>query len=502
MTRTWCFIAVCVSAGLAAYGVSAESPVREGSSSLGDVVDADVPATYRLPPVASTTEKSAAPDANASVAPLFGAPAGPAALGIEVDRLAQTPETESLPATSPAGSPPDDSQGRAGHAAAGGVTTDTGPAQAPVVGLAPSKPIEVARRTAPAVTTAVGSNELDGAAITPVSAAYAPATNELTDQLLPAVQRGFSLARRGALYAARTEFVQVLRRIAQAHDAVQGSSRHARALAAGLRAIDESTDFVPEGVQLEAEIDVRTVVSSHRTDVLPTDLDCITPLEAVTRYHRFAQEKLQEAVAGEQSGSMALHGLGIVNAQLASENDDDLKFARNAMTMYGAALAACPNNHLAANELGVLVCRGGHADEAVALFQQAIDFAPSAVAYHNLAKAQQKLGLVAEAAANEGEAQRLAALERQRGTASRNAGVRWVSPEEMARVTQPVDRTTPSPVVSPPSQPPEKSTWQRVVDSTKSLRPGGNGNDELGPVQAERVARPMQTGPEKQLRWR
>ena len=477
--------------------------MRDGSSALGEMVDADVPTTYRLPPVVSATEKGvAAVDANASTAPLFGAPVSPATPGIEVDRLAQALETNSMSATSPAGSPPDDGQGKAGLAAAGGVTTDTGPARAPVVGLAPSKPIEVAQRIAPAVKTAVGSNEVESHEITPVSAAYAPAPNELTEQLLPAVQRGFSLARRGALYAARTEFVQVLRRIAQAHDAASGTTHHSRALAAGLRAVDEANDFVPKGVQLEAEVDVRIVASSHRTKVLPENLEGVTPLMAVTEYHRFAQEKLREAVAGEQAGSMALHGLGIVHAQLAAENDDDLKFTRNAMTMYGAALAACPNNHLAANELGVLACRGGRADEAVALFQQAIDFAPSAVAYHNLATAQQKLGLMAVAAANEGESQRLASLERQRGVVSRNAGVRWVSPEEMARVSQPVDRTTPSPVVPPTNPPPEKSTWQRVVDSTKSLRPGGNANDELGPVQAERVARPMQTSPEKQLRWR
>ena len=83
--------------------------------------------------------------------------------------------------------------------------------------------------------------------ISPVAPAYTPTANELTSQLLPAVQRGYDLAQRGALFAAQTEFVQVLRRVAQAKDAASRSDEHSRALAAGLRALDEAEDFVPAG---------------------------------------------------------------------------------------------------------------------------------------------------------------------------------------------------------------------------------------------------------------
>ncbi len=72
--------------------------------------------------------------------------------------------------------------------------------------------------------------------ISPVAPAYMPTANELNVQLLPAVQRGYDLAQRGALFAAQTEFVQVLRRVAQARDAASRSNEHSRALAAGLRA--------------------------------------------------------------------------------------------------------------------------------------------------------------------------------------------------------------------------------------------------------------------------
>jgi tetratricopeptide (TPR) repeat protein len=280
---------------------------------------------------------------------------------------------------------------------------------------------------------------------------YPPTTAELTNQLLPAVQRGYNLAQRGAFFAARTEFVQVLRRVAQAKDATSGTDEHARALAAGLRALDEANDFVPQGAQLEAELDVRTVASSHRTPVLADYPEEVMPQEAVDLYHAYAQQQLASAAATEQAGSMALYGLGKVYARLAERRDDDVQFTRGAMTMYSAALATCPDNHMAANELGVLLCRTGHPEEAVKRFQRTIDLAPSATAYHNLAVAQQKLGMQGPAAANEQEAQRLAALERAAGAVSKRAGIQWVSPADMARVTQQPETSAPAAPVPAPA---------------------------------------------------
>jgi len=271
----------------------------------------------------------------------------------------------------------------------------------------------------------------------PAALAYPSTTGELTAQLLPAVQRGYNLAQHGAFFAARTEFVQVLRRVAQAKDANTESDEHSRALAAGLRALDEAEDFVPQGVQLEAELDVRKVASPHRTPVLRDYPEEVLPQDAVVLYHTYAQHELSIAAGNEQAGSMALYGLGKVNSRLAERRDDDVQFTRVAMTMYLAALGACPDNHMAANELGVLLCRTGHAAEAADRFTRAIDLAPNATAYHNLAVAQQKLGMAGQAAVNEQESQRLAALDRSVGAVSRRAGVQWVSPAEMARVSQP-----------------------------------------------------------------
>ena len=138
--------------------------------------------------------------------------------------------------------------------------------------------------------------------------------------------------------------------------------------------------------------------------------------QAAALYLELRPAQLAHAVAGEQAGSMALHGLGKIYARLAERNDDDVQFTQRATAMYSAALVARPDNHLAANELACLLCRSGRPAEAASLFERAIDAAPSALAYHNLAVAQRKLGMHGQAAANEQESQRLAAWERTDGS--------------------------------------------------------------------------------------
>jgi tetratricopeptide (TPR) repeat protein len=423
------------------------------------MVNGDLPTTYRLPPVASLPPLAA--EVAMDSPPLFFPPLPPEvhepALPTSHDaaapqRAAAVPATDSRDRQStntsclPAGSPPDDR-------------------------------LEIQMESdRPAPATAVPQLVVNGAAPSgPVPAEMipcVPATTEPASQLLPAVQRGYKLAQRGALFAARTEFVQVLRRVAQTKDVAANSDEHSQALAAGLRALDEADDFVPDGVQLEAELDVRATASSHRTPALAEHPERVLPHAAVASYHDFAQQQLAKAVAGEQAGSMALYGLGRIDAQLAERRDDDVRFVRGAMTMYAAALAACPHNHLAANELGVLECRTGRPAEAVRLFERTIDVAPSATAYHNLAVAQQKLGMHANAQANEQESQRLAAWERARGTLSRRAGVEWVAPEEMAHVAQPA-ALTPAPTRAANAPPTTKSPWKRTIELARSLpRPG------------------------------
>jgi tetratricopeptide (TPR) repeat protein len=438
----------------------------------GGMVDPEVPATYRLPAVSpqATTEQ----DVARAAPPLFAPPAD------QTDSIVTTDKTQRDNVPLPAGAPPDD--GRVHATAAGSVAVTAQPSLPAVPPSAPpSEPIQ---------TVAVGS------------VAAVPASTELSAQLLPAVQRGTGLAERGALFAARTEFIQVLRRLSQGKDAAANSDEHSRALAAGLRALDEAEDFVPAGVQLEAEMNVRAIASSHRTPALPTEGDNVTPFEAAALYHRFAQEQLARVAAGERAGSMALYGLGRVHARLAAQSDADVEQTRTATTMYAAALDACPDNHLAANELGVLICRAGRPQEAVRLFQRAIDVSPSATAYHNLAMAQRRSGMHGESTANEQESQRLAAWERSQGDISRRAGVRWVATEDLARVSQPNAWTvaaanSPAPQATPDQPSPGKFSISKVFSRSDS----DDSNQALQPASYPQVSRPVGHAA-GQRRWR
>jgi tetratricopeptide (TPR) repeat protein len=301
---------------------------------------------------------------------------------------------------------------------------------------------------------------------------YIPVTAGLSAQLLPSVQRAYALAQRGSLYASQTEFIQVLRRIAQAKDADEGYDDHSRALAAGLRALDEADDFAPSGVQLEAEMNVAVTVSSHRTPVLRDCSANVLPQEAIAQYHCYAQQQLAKAVDGEQAGSMALHGLGKVYCRLAEETTNDSRHDCKAMTMFLASLDAGPQNNLAANEVGVLLSRGGHQAEAADMFRRAIDLAPSSTAYRNLAVAEQKLGQTGQAAADGQYGEQLAARERSAGAVSRSLGIQWVTPQELAGVAQP--------------QPLPPSQVARPMVASRSQMP-------LGPSPGPAAAQPTHT---------
>lgn len=287
---------------------------------------------------------------------------------------------------------------------------------------------------------------------------YAPTLEGLSKQLLPSVQRAYGLAKNGAAFAAQTEFIQVLRRIAQAKDAAAGTDLHSRSLAAGLRALDEADDFMPQGAALEAELNVMVIASAHRTPVI-AEIDSSNPPrseEAVALYHHFARQELGRAVAGEQAGSMALYGLGKVQNRLAQEAQGELRHERKALTLFQAALDAGPSNHFAANEIGVLLSRSGRHVDAAMLFRRAIDVAPSSISYHNLAVVERKLGYHEYASANERYAQHLAARDRAAGANSLARNVHWVNPQDLTRVTSAEPNMPPQPV-TPQMQPSAKS---------------------------------------------
>ena len=264
------------------------------------------------------------------------------------------------------------------------------------------------------------------------------------------IRRGYALAQRGANFAARSEFIEVLRMIAQAKDQKHGAPRRTVALANGLRALDEAADFSPQGSEFDARLGLDVIVSSHRTPVAKSaQAEGLMAQQLAALYFRYAQLQLGAAVAGEPAGSMALHALGKLYSQLGRvEADKHPQAERRAFALQQAALLARPDNYMAAHELGVLLAESGHYAEAENLLGQVSTHKPHAIVYRNLARVQRKLGNP-QLAEFSGEQARL--LEQQSGDES--GPVIWVDPTALARTG---DAVTPTPagIVGPtPPQP-------------------------------------------------
>jgi hypothetical protein len=249
------------------------------------------------------------------------------------------------------------------------------------------------------------------------------------------IRRGFSLAQRGASFAARNEFIDVLKLIAEAKDEQDHSPDRSRALAQGLRALDEVEDFAPRIKQPESNLSLAVILASHRTPAAKDPgAEKLMPQQLADRYFRYAQRQLAESVAGEPAGSMALHALGKLYSQFARTEADKHPLAeRKAFSLQQAALLARDDNHLAAHELGVLLAESGHYAEAEYLLNQVAVREPHPVVFRNLARVERKLGHAQLAGLSEQQAQFMLS----RG-ASGNNGVVWVSPEALAQAGDPL----------------------------------------------------------------
>lgn len=266
------------------------------------------------------------------------------------------------------------------------------------------------------------------------------------------VIRGFSLGDKAAVYAARTEFIQALRTIAQAIDAQAGLAPKdpqscSLALVQGLQALTEADDFAPAGSRLDGNLDLTAIIAAHRTPACKSEPP-ESQLAAMQAYFNFARGELQRAAAANPVASQALTGLGKSYTVAADKNPNRLGSAK-AMVFHQAAVGADPQNHLAANELGVLLARHGQWQPAKEAFLQSLRAYNDPATWQNLAAVHHKLG--------EADLAQLAAKERQlalrqsprqsmpaiEGTPT----VQWVDPKAFAG--PPEDALPPLPSATP-----------------------------------------------------
>ncbi len=262
------------------------------------------------------------------------------------------------------------------------------------------------------------------------------AMQAVTQQADRLIEHGMSLASRGALYAARVEFIQALRMITQALDTLKGTTEHSRSLARGMQALEEADDFVPRGTQLEGNLNLSAIVVVHKTPVLhDEDLSDMTPLVALQRYYTYAQDQFAKACGGEPVASRALYGIGKLHTELGGQSGDASRLnGPKAMAFHQAALIVEPKNHRAANELGVLLARYGQLDEARNVLLQSLRTKQLPEAWHNLAVVHKRLGETDLADRAEYEYQ--LATGREKADPSNDGNpVRWVEPQTFVRMS-------------------------------------------------------------------
>ena len=300
----------------------------------------------------------------------------------------------------------------------------------------------------------------------------------VTEQAQTKIRRGYKLAQRGAYFAARQEFVEVLRMIAEAKDQKRGVARRSIALANGLRALEEAADFAPRGSAIDSQLDFDVVIASHRTPVAKGDASKLMPQQLGDLYYRYAQLQLGASVAGEPAASMALHALGKLYSQIGrAEPERIVQADRRAFALQQAALLARSDNHLAAHELGVLLAETGHLVDSQYILAQVAGREPHPVVYRNLARVQRKLGREDLASVSEQQARQLA----EQGISSTN-GVMWVDPQTLARTGDPLAPAVPPSQVAagppvpqprPQTAPPAQATPQSQPVHNVTRLPGG-----------------------------
>ena len=261
------------------------------------------------------------------------------------------------------------------------------------------------------------------------------------------IDYALNLAERGAVKSAQAEFVAALDLIADALDAdTKNTERaHARAVQAGMTAIEESEDFVPADTPHNVVINLAQLATTHHTPVLKNiDVAHMTRAEALQRYHSYATQQLAFAGGRSAIASSALYGLGraesVTTAGASSRNPLG---APNAMALYQAALLVDPQNYMAANELGVLMARFGDLPSAADQLEHSLSIKPRVETWHNLATTYDRMGQTEKAQWAEHEREKLLAAPRTDALAKDSTdlgartNLRWIDPDTFSATATP-----------------------------------------------------------------
>jgi tetratricopeptide (TPR) repeat protein len=268
------------------------------------------------------------------------------------------------------------------------------------------------------------------------------------------VESSFRLADRGALYSARAELLAALQAVCKSLDARAGTACYTRELGQGLQALREADDFAGRGSPSDGHVNVAAAVATHRTPVLKNrTTEGMPAVVAMQEYYVYAVERLERACGDCPAASRVCYGLGKVHTALHEQPQAASRLSGpRSMFFHRVALRVDANNHLAANELGVLLARFGQLEEARQTLIQSLSVRPMPEAWHNLAVVHERLGeyAMAQLARNEFQIANAASLSPPgpRGGPAPPM-IQWVDPGTFAQTTG-----AEPPFASPPSHVP------------------------------------------------
>ena len=281
----------------------------------------------------------------------------------------------------------------------------------------------------PAMETRVMETRvMDNRSIQPVLV-VSPATAQLASNH---INYGKTLARKGATFSARNEFVNALMVVSQSFDMQAGCKDYTEALARGMRVLDEADDFFPDNGLSNIQTDVSAIVDTHLSRLLTKEQAAkLTRAEVLQTYYSYARSQLQRGCGTGQNwvASEAFYSLGRLHdllgqANLASQSKDYAK----SIVLHYSAMDACSSNFASANELAVLLATSGQLREARELLVRSVTINPQAESWQNLATVHDRIGEADMAALARNEAEMI------RGSAEQSSSsrvIRWVDSLEL-----------------------------------------------------------------------
>ncbi len=231
------------------------------------------------------------------------------------------------------------------------------------------------------------------------SLAQPPDTNVIPisgSMLLTKLERGESLARRGAWATAQKEFVDVLYLMAQQADLRNGGNVLSRRLRDALLALDEAQDFMADSGP--SSLDVSALISRHQSKILKTaDSTDLTNFAAAQAYYSAARVMFHDTFQKNKLASRAFYSLGKLHSISSVNGNDEATQSARAMLFQYAALDCDDRNYPAANELGVMLAKSNRLEEARDVLNHCANVQPTLSTLQSLAHVNEALGETAAA---------------------------------------------------------------------------------------------------------